>query len=226
MHVLLVEDDKALAGYIVKGLQEAGHLVDHRADGREGLLQATCETYDAIVLDRMLPGVDGLKILATLRATEDDTPVLILSALGDVDERVKGLRAGSDDYLSKPFALSELIARVEALGRRGPVTNEAPAALRVGDLEIDLLGHTVTRGGRKIEVTTREFRILGYLARNAGRVVTRSMLLENVWDYHFDPQTNIIDQHISNLRHKIEGDGATPLIHTVRGMGYVMRAGA
>jgi two-component system OmpR family response regulator len=226
MHVLLVEDDEALAGYIVKGLQEAGHLVDHRADGREGLLQATCETYDAIVLDRMLPGVDGLKILATLRATEDDTPVLILSALGDVDERVKGLRAGSDDYLSKPFALSELIARVEALGRRGPVTNEAPAALRVGDLEIDLLGHTVTRGGRKIEVTTREFRILGYLARNAGRVVTRSMLLENVWDYHFDPQTNIIDQHISNLRHKIEGDGATPLIHTVRGMGYVMRAGA
>mgnify|MGYP001151310570 CR=1 FL=1 len=224
MHVLLVEDDEALAGYIVKGLQEAGHLVDHRADGREGLLQATCETYDAIVLDRMLPGVDGLKILATLRATEDDTPVLILSALGDVDERVKGLRAGSDDYLSKPFALSELIARVEALGRRGPVTNEAPAALRVGDLEIDLLGHTVMRGGRKIDVTTREFRILGYLARNAGRVVTRSMLLENVWDYHFDPQTNIIDQHISNLRHKIEGDGAAPLIHTVRGMGYVMRA--
>ncbi len=224
MHVLLVEDDEALAGYIVKGLQEAGHLVDHSADGREGLLQATCETYDAIVLDRMLPGVDGLKILATLRATEDDTPVLILSALGDVDERVKGLRAGSDDYLSKPFALSELIARVEALGRRGPVTNEAPAALRVGDLEIDLLGHTVMRGGRKIDVTTREFRILGYLARNAGRVVTRSMLLENVWDYHFDPQTNIIDQHISNLRHKIEGDGAAPLIHTVRGMGYVMRA--
>lgn len=223
MHVLLVEDDGELASYIAKGLQEAGHIVDHRADGREGLLQATCEKYDAIILDRMLPTVDGLKILTTLRATEDNTPVLILSALGDVDERVKGLRAGSDDYLAKPFVLSELIARVEALGRRGPVTSEAPASLRVDDLEIDLLGHAVMRGGRKIEVTTREFRILSYLARNVGRVVTRSMLLENVWDYHFDPQTNIIDQHISNLRQKIEGPDAKPLIHTVRGMGYVMR---
>ncbi len=224
MHILLVEDDRGLASYIAKGLREAGHIVDHRDDGREGLLQATCEGYDVIILDRMLPSVDGLKILATLRATQDDTPVMILSALGDVDERVKGLRAGSDDYLSKPFALSELIARAEALGRRGPVTTEAVTSLRVGDLEIDLLGHTVSRGGRKIEVTTREFRILSYMARNVGRVVTRSMLLENVWDYHFDPQTNIIDQHISNLRQKIERDDAVPLIHTVRGMGYVMRA--
>lgn len=224
MRVLLVEDDSELAGYIAKGLRQAGHIVDSRADGREGLLQATFEIYDAIVLDRTLPTVDGLKILTTLRATDDSTPVLILSALGDVDERVRGLRAGSDDYLSKPFVLSELIARVEALGRRGPVTNETPTNLRVDDLEIDLLGHAVSRAGRKIDMTTREFRILTYLARNVGRVVTRSMLLENVWDYHFDPQTNIIDQHISNLRQKIEGGGARPLIHTVRGTGYVMRS--
>ncbi len=225
MQILLIEDDESLAGHVARALREAGHVIDHRADGRDGLVQATCETYDVLILDRMLPSVDGLKILTALRATDDATPVLILSALDDVDERVKGLRAGGDDYLAKPFVLSELIARVEALGRRGPLTAEPPRSLQVGDLEIDLLGQAVRRGGQKIEVTTREFRILAYLARNEGRVVTRSMLLENVWDYNFDPQTNIIDQHISNLRQKIDRDHDSPLIHTVRGAGYVMRAG-
>lgn len=224
MHILLIEDDLALADHVAKGLREAGHVVDHRADGRDGLLQATCETYHVIILDRMLPSVDGLKILATLRATEDFTPVLILSALGDVDERVRGLKAGGDDYLAKPFALSELIARVETLGRRGTPAFGAPGTIEVGDLVIDLPGHHARRNGRKIELTSREFRILVYLARNMGRVVTRSMLLEHVWDYNFDPQTNIIDQHISKLRQKIDRDEEQALIHTVRGVGYMMRA--
>ena len=171
----------------------------------------------------MLPNVDGMRILKTLRATDDTTPVLILSALSDVDERVAGLRAGGDDYLSKPFALSELLARIEVLGRRGPVVVEQTRET-VGDLVIERLARTVHRGGRRIDLTTREFDILDYLARNAGRVVTRSMLLEHVWDYHFDPQTNIIDQHVSRLRQKVDRDFATPLIHTVRGTGYVMRA--
>lgn len=224
MHILLIEDDESVAGFVANGLREAGHLVEHCADGREGMIRATCDVFDVIVLDRMLPSLDGLKILATLRATGDTTPVLILSALGDVDERVKGLRAGSDDYLAKPFALSELIARVEAIGRRGPVAAEQVTTLRVGDLEIDLLGHTVRRAGRQIVLTPREFRIAEYLARNAGRVVTRSMLLENVWEYQFDPQTNIIDQHVSKLRQKIDKGHVISLIHTVRGTGYVMRA--
>lgn len=224
MHILLIEDDDAVADYVAVGLKEAGHLVDRRSDGREGLIQATCEDYDVIILDRMLPSVDGMKVLATLRATDDATPILILSALGDVDERVKGLRAGGDDYLPKPFVLSELIARVEALSRRGPVANEPVTTLRVGDLEIDRLGHLVKRGAERIDLTQREFRILDYLAANAGRVVTRSMLLEKVWEYNFDPQTNIIDQHVSKLRQKIDREGAQPLIHTVRGVGYVMRA--
>jgi len=223
MQILLIEDDAGVADYVATGLREAGHLVEHCAEGRQGLIRATSETWDAIILDRMLPHVDGIKILATLRATDDMTPVLILSALGDVDERVKGLRAGGDDYLPKPFALSELIARVETLGRRGPVSSEPVIALKVGDLEVDLLGHVVRRAGRRIDLTAREFRILEYLARNAGRVVTRSMLLENVWDYNFDPQTNIIDQHVSKLRQKIDRDRPVPLIHTVRGAGYVMR---
>lgn len=224
MQILLIEDDAGVADYVATGLREAGHLVEHCGDGRQGLICATSETWDVIILDRMLPQVEGMKILATLRATDDMTPVLILSALGDVDERVKGLRAGGDDYLPKPFALSELIARVETLGRRGPVSSDTVTALKVGDLEIDLLGHIVRRAGRRIDVTTREFRILQYLARNVGRVVTRSMLLENVWDYNFDPQTNIIDQHVSKLRQKIDRDHPAPLIHTVRGVGYVMRA--
>ena len=223
MHILLVEDDAALAGHIANGLQQAGHLVDSFADGRAGLVQASCETYDVIILDRMLPGVDGLKILAALRATEDQTPVLLISALGDVDERVRGLRAGGDDYLAKPFAMSELLARVEVLGRRrnGPI--EATTELQIEDLVIDFAGQLIKRGGKRIELTTREFRILAVLARNAGRAVTRTMLLEEVWDYAFDPQTNIIDQHISNLRQKVDRDHPRPLIHTVRGAGYVLR---
>ncbi|ARR52447.1 DNA-binding response regulator [Rhizorhabdus wittichii DC-6] len=222
MHVLLIEDDPRVADHVGKGLREAGHIVETAADGRAGLLRAAAESFDVIVLDRMLPQVDGLKILQTIRATGDATPVLILSALGDVDERIRGLRAGGDDYLPKPFALSELVARVEALGRRGPAIAEA-TELRSGDLAIDLLGRTVTRAGRRIDLTQREFRILEYLVRSAGRVVTRSMLLEHVWDYNFDPQTNIIDQHVSRLRQKLDRGFDTPLIETVRGTGYVVR---
>ena len=223
MHILFIEDDERVAGYVTKGLREAGHLVDHLADGKQGLVQATCESYDVIILDRMLPTVDGMKILHTIRAMGDMTPVLILSALGDVDERVRGLQAGSDDYLAKPFSLTELLARVEVLGRRGPVAAE-PSMLKIADLEIDRLGHLVKRRGKRIELTAREYRILECLVRNAGRVVTRTMLLENVWDYHFDPQTNIVDQHVSKLRQKIDRDFAVQLIHTVRGTGYVLRA--
>jgi two-component system OmpR family response regulator len=225
MQILLIEDDARVARHIARGLGEAGHVVTHVADGKAGLIQAAGESYDAIIVDRMLPGVDGLTIVQTVRATGDATPVLILSALGDVDERVRGLRAGGDDYLTKPFSLAELIARVEVLGRRGPRAADE-ARLSIGDLEIDRLGHEVRRAGRRIDLTAREFRILEYLARNAGRVVTRSMLLENVWDYHFDPQTNIIDQHVSRLRQKIDRGFAAPLLHTVRGTGYVIRAGA
>lgn len=224
MHILLVEDDDDLARHIATGLGHSGHIVEHCSDGREGLVRITCELYDIIILDRMLPGVEGLKILAALRAVDSDTPVLLLSALGEVDERVKGLRAGGDDYLAKPFAFSELLARVEALGRRRVAVPEKSDGIRVADLVIDLAGHIVTWRGMRIELTLREFRILSCLARNAGRVVTRTMLLEQVWDYNFDPQTNIIDQHISNLRQKLDHDSTVPLIHTVRGTGYVLRA--
>lgn len=223
MRLLLVEDDARVGDHVAKALREVGHLVEHVADGREGLYRAAGEAYDVVILDRMLPNVDGLRILQTMRAAGDTTPVLILSALGEVDERVKGLNAGGDDYLSKPFALSELLARVEALGRRGPVQAET-TRLTIGDLEIDLLGREVRRGGRRIDLTSREFRILEHLVRNAGRVVTRSMLLESVWDYQFDPQTNIVDQHVSRLRQKIDRGFDVSLIHTVRGVGYVARA--
>ncbi len=222
MHVLVVEEAERVASHVVKGLKAEGILVDHVADGRQALFQVAAEAYDVIVLDRMLPNVDGLKILQTLRATGDSTPVLILSALGDVDNRVKGLRAGGDDYLGKPFALSELIARVEALGRRKGVVQET-TELSLADLEMNLLTRTVTRRGQPIELTTREFSLLEYLLRNAGRVVSRSMLLEAVWDYNFDPQTNIIDQHVSRLRQKIDKDFDPPLLQTVRGMGYSLR---
>ena len=225
MQLLLIEDDARVADHVAQGLREAGHLVDVARAGREGLLKAAAEQFDAIILDRMLPEVDGLKILQTIRATGDTTPVLILSALGDVDERIRGLRAGGDDYLPKPFALSELIARVEVLGRRGPAIAET-TQLTIGDLVVDLLGRTVTRAGRRIDLTQREFRILEYLMRNEGRVVTRSMLLENVWDYGFDPQTNIIDQHVSRLRQKVDRDFAMPLIQTIRGTGYAIRLAA
>lgn len=225
MRILVVEDDRETREFVRKGLEQAGHTVDSAADGREGLLLATTEPYDVIVLDRMLPGVDGLTVLRTLRAADDaGPPVLLLSALGEVDHRVEGLRAGGDDYLAKPFAFSELEARVEALARR---TAPAGAAteLVVGDLRMDLLARTVSRAGTSVELQPREFRLLEFMMRHAGQVVTRTMLLENVWDYHFDPQTNVIDVHVSRLRAKIDRGFGDPLIHTVRGVGYRLAAG-
>jgi len=223
MRLLLIEDDADVSRFIVKGLRESGHTVEHADNGRDGLFLAASENFDAIVLDRMLPGgMDGLKLLETLRATGNRTPVLFLSALAELDDRVKGLKAGGDDYLAKPFAYAELLARLEALARRGQ--SDAPTTkLRVADLEMDLLARTVRRAGRLIEVQPREFRLLEYLMRHAGQVVTRTMLLEAVWDYHFDPQTNVIDVHISRLRQKIDKDFSAPLIHTVRNAGYIMR---
>jgi len=225
MQILLIEDDDRVAQHIAKGLRELGHYVEHCSDGRDGLAKACSEQFDAIILDRMLPGLDGLSILAEIRGSGDVTPVLLLSALGEVDERVKGLKAGANDYLPKPFALSELIARIEILGRRTPIQAEQ-TRLQIADLELDLLGLLAQRGGKPLDLTAREFRILEYLVRNAGRVVTRSLLLESVWDYNFDPQTNIIDQHVSRLRQKVDRDFPVPLIHTVRGSGYVLRAPA
>ena len=226
MRILLVEDDAEVARFVRKGLQEAGHTVEHAANGRDGLFLAASEQFDVLVLDRMLPGgVDGVRLVETLRGQSNKTPVLFLSALTGVDERVKGLRAGGDDYLVKPFAFAELLARVEALGRRPTV--DAPATkLKVADLEMDLLSRTVTRSGKKIDVQPREFRLLEHLMRHAGQVVTRTMLLENVWDYHFDPQTNVIDVHISRLRSKIDKGFSQPLLHTIRGAGYMIRDGA
>jgi two-component system OmpR family response regulator len=223
MKLLVVEDDREAAAFLVKGLKESGHTVDHAADGREGLMLATTERFDAIVLDRMLPGMDGLAIVAALRASDNATPVLILSALDQVDDRVRGLKAGGDDYLTKPYAFSELMARLESLLRRG-AGGKTETKLKVGELEIDLLARTVRRGAAEIELLPREFRLLEYLARNAGHVVTRTMLLEQVWDYHFDPQTNVIDVHISRLRQKIDKGYAKPMLHTVRGAGYCLKA--
>lgn len=227
MKILLVEDDPQQAAYIRKGIQEAGHVVDVAADGRDGLFLATTESYDVLVLDRMLPRVDGLTVLRTLRASNVATPVVILSALGEVDDRVAGLRAGGDDYLVKPFSLIELVARLEALARRG-VTASGDAAprtrLAVADLEMDLLRRSVARAGRKLDLKPKEFQLLEFLLRHSDQVVTRAMLLEAVWNYHFDPQTNVIDVHISNLRAKIDLPGLPPLIHTVRGAGYRLSA--
>jgi two-component system OmpR family response regulator len=223
MKLLVIEDDRETAAYIVKGLGESGYVVDHAAEGRDGLFMASSGGYDALIVDRMLPGMDGLAIIAALRAAEIRTPVLILSALGAVDDRVKGLRAGGDDYLVKPFAFAELLARVEALLRRG-ASAQATTRLRVGDLEMDLLARTVRRGDREIDLLPREFRLLEFLMRHADQVVTRTMLLENVWDYHFDPQTNVIDVHVSRLRQKIDKGFDRPLLHTVRGAGYRLRA--
>jgi two-component system OmpR family response regulator len=220
--VLLIEDDAQVAGYLEKALRETGAVVDRASDGREGLLMAAGADHDVLIVDRMLPKLDGLAIVRTLRASGNRTPALILSALGEVDDRVEGLRAGGDDYLVKPFAFAELLARLEALLRRG--SGEAPQTrLRVADLEIDLLARTVTRAGKDIALQPRELRLLEYLMRHAGQVVTRTMLLENVWDYHFDPQTNVIDVHISRLRAKIDRDFEPPLLHTVRGAGYILR---
>ena len=224
MRILVVEDDKDVAGFVVRGLKEAGHVVEHADNGRDGLFMSVSEPFDAIILDRMLPGgIDGLKILETLRSQKNVTPVLILSALADVTERVKGLKAGGDDYLNKPFAFAELLARVEALARRGKA--EGPATrLVVEDLEMDLLARQVKRSGKKIDLQPREFRLLEYLMRHAGQVVTRTMLLEGVWDYHFDPQTNVIDVHVSRLRQKVDKPFPVALIQTVRNAGYILRA--
>ena len=222
MRILLIEDDAEAANYISRGLIEAGHLVDVGIDGDEGLGLAQINDYDVLVVDRMLPKRDGLSVVQELRQGGDHTPILILSALGQVDDRVKGLRAGGDDYLTKPYAFTELLARVEALARRQqPMDLEA--VYRVGDLELDRLSHTVSRAGRAVPLQPREYRLLEYLMRHAGQVVTRTMLLENVWDYHFDPQTNVIDVHISRLRGKIDKGFPTQLLHTVRGSGYVIR---
>ena len=223
MRILIIEDDKQTAAYLCKGLREGGHSVDHSADGQDGLFMAMENEYETIVVDRMLPKLDGLSVIKALRAANKRTPVIILSALGEVDDRVQGLRAGSDDYLVKPFAFSELMARLDALNRRSD-SDAAKTVLQVADLEIDLLSREVKRGGKLLDLQPRELRLLEYLMRHAGQVVTRTMLLESVWDYHFDPQTNVIDVHISRLRSKIDRDFDKPLLHTVRGAGYCLRA--
>ncbi|WP_428245976.1 winged helix-turn-helix domain-containing protein [Ferrovibrio sp.] len=220
MKFLLVEDNPQVAQFVRKGLAESGHVADHADNGRDGLFLATTEKYDAIILDRMLPGgIDGLGIIEALRRTGNATPILILSALADVDERIRGLKAGGDDYLTKPFAYGELEARLLALTRRAQ-PGAADTQLQVADLSLNLLSRKAARAGQPIALKPREYKLLEYLMRHAGQVVTRTMLLENVWDYHFDPQTNVIDVHISNLRQKIDAGFAQPLLHTVRGAGY------
>jgi two-component system OmpR family response regulator len=223
MRILVIEDDDTTAAYVQKGLTEQGYLAERVSNGRDGLFQATSGKYDALIVDRMLPELDGLSLIQALRAAKVDTPVLILSALAHLDDRVKGLKAGGDDYLTKPFAFAELAARLEAiLRRRTPEAVETKLA--VGDLEMDLLARKATRAGRSIELQPREFRLLEFLMRHHGQVVTRTMLLESVWDYHFDPQTNVIDVHISRLRQKIDRGFDKPLLHTARGAGYMLRA--
>ena len=224
MRFLVIEDDQETADYLRKGLAESGHVADHTGSGPDGLGLALGGGYDVLIVDRMLPGMDGLSVIRMLREEKVTTPVLILSALGQVNDRVRGLRAGGDDYLVKPFAFAELLARLEALARRANSESLLATRLRVGDLELDLLGRTVTRAGKPIELQPREFRLLEHLMRHEGQVVTRTMLLEGVWDYHFDPQTNVIDVHISRLRGKIDKGFETPLLHTVRGAGYCLRA--
>lgn len=223
MRFLLIEDDAQAAAYLVKGLKESGHLADHAADGEDGLTLALGGGYDAAIVDRMLPRMDGLSVVSRLREAGNQTPVLFLSALGEVDDKVRGLKAGGDDYLAKPFAFTELLARLEVLVRR-----RSPAAvqtrLSTGGLELDLLSRTAARDGQKIDLQPREFLLLEYMMRHAGHVVTRTMLLENVWEYHFDPQTNVIDVHMSRLRAKIDKGFTQPLLHTVRGAGYCLRA--
>ncbi|HEY5646382.1 MAG TPA: response regulator transcription factor [Pseudomonadales bacterium] len=224
LRVLVIEDDPEVAAFITKGLAEQGHSVDQAQDGKTGLLLATTEDYDVMVIDRMLPALDGLTIVKSVRGAGKQTPMLILSALGEVDSRVEGLRAGGDDYLTKPFAFSELLARIEALARRATPHPEAETTLRVADLELNLLARTASRAGISIDLQPREFRLLEYLMRHAGQVVTRTMLLEQVWDYNFDPQTNVIDVHVSRLRAKIDKGFDTHLIQTVRGAGYMIDA--
>jgi two-component system OmpR family response regulator len=225
MRLLVVEDDREAADYLKKALREAGHMAEVANDGEAGLVLALDDSFDVLVVDRMLPKRDGLSLVSELRTRGKETPVLILSALGQVDDRVTGLRAGGDDYLAKPYAFSELLARVEVLARRR-APNSADTVYRVADLELDRLSHRVSRGGEEIPLQPREFRLLEYLMRHAGQVVTRTMLLENVWDYHFDPQTNVIDVHVSRLRSKIDKGFSKPLLQTVRGAGYMIRDGA
>ncbi len=222
MKILMIEDDRETSAYVARGLREQGHVVDLAATGRDGLFLATDGGHDVLIVDRMLPGLDGIGLVQALRATGMKAPVLFLTALGGVGDRVRGLEAGGDDYLVKPFAFAELLARVNALARRPPLSDTL-TALRAGDLEMDLLRRSVVRAGRPIEVQPREFQLLEYLLRNADRVVTRTMLLEAVWDFHFDPKTNIVETHMSRLRAKLSQGGSPELIHTVRGAGYVLR---
>ncbi|MFN3869823.1 MAG: response regulator transcription factor [Hyphomicrobiaceae bacterium] len=224
MRVLVIEDDRETATFLQKSLKESGHVPELAGDGEAGLAMAREGGFDVLIVDRMLPALDGLSLVKTLRASGDRTPVLFLSALGDVDDRVKGLRAGGDDYLTKPYAYTELLARIEALARRTTPEEQATRYV-VGDLVLDRLAHRVTRAGENIPLQPREYRLLEYLMRHAGQVVTRTMLLENVWDYHFDPQTNVIDVHVSRLRGKIDKGYETQLLQTVRGAGYMIRDG-
>ena len=221
MKILVIEDDKHTADFVGRGLTEKQHRVDFAKDGKEGLFMAVENTYDILIVDRMLPHMDGLSVIKSLRAADNDTPALILSALGEVDDRVTGLRAGGDDYLVKPFAFAELAARIEAILRRRHQESSA-VTLKVDDLEMDLLTRTVTRANRPIDIKPREFKLLEFLMRHAGQVVTRTMLLEGVWNYHFDPQTNVIEVHISRLRQKIDRYFDKQLLHTVRGAGYML----
>jgi two-component system OmpR family response regulator len=223
MRLLIVEDDRETAAYLSKGLKESGHVVDHARDGVDGLELARSQTYDVAIVDRMLPRMDGLTMVKTMREEGNLMPVLFLSALADIDDRVRGLKAGGDDYLTKPYAITELLARVDALVRRRQ-PEQVQTKLVVGDLELDLLSRSATRNKQTIDLQPREFLLLEYLMRHAGQVVTRTMLLENVWDYHFDPQTNVIDVHISRLRAKIDKGFTEALLHTVRGAGYCLRA--
>lgn len=223
MRLLLIEDDAAVSAYIARGLTEAGHVCDVLADGRDGLFQATRENYDVLVVDRMLPGLDGLSVVRALRAAGVRTPVLFLTALGGIDDRVEGLDAGGDDYLTKPFAFAELMARVNALARRPPV-QDVQTVLRVADLELDMLRRDARRGGKVIDLLPKEFTLLEVLMRNAGRVVTRTMLLERVWDFHFDPKTSVVETHISRLRAKIDKPFEVALLQTVKNAGYMLHA--
>ena len=225
MRLLLIEDDRDAADYLVKAFREVGHVADQAHDGEEGLAMALDGDYDVLIVDRMLPKRDGLSLIGELRGKGIETPTLILSALAQVDDRVKGLRAGGDDYLPKPYSFSELLARTEVLSRRRGGRNE-DTVYRIADLELNRLSRVVTRGKTEIDLQPREFRLLEYLMKHTGQVVTRTMLLENVWDYHFDPQTNVIDVHISRLRSKIDKGFSQPLLHTVRGAGYMIRDGA
>jgi two-component system, OmpR family, response regulator len=223
MKILVIEDDQSMAEFVMRGLKEQGHIVDHVSNGRDGLFMAADEKYDALIIDRMLPGVDGLTIVKMLRSTGNHTPVMFLTTMSGIDDRVEGLEAGADDYLVKPFAFAELMARLAALLRRPPVS-EVKTTLRVADLEMDLLKRIVMRAGKVVDLQPQEFRLLEYLLRSEGRVVTRTMLLESVWDFHFDPQTSIVETHISRLRAKIDRGFATELLKTIRGAGYCLRA--